>query len=326
MTCFCEDCRKASVGLMKGHLGIGGLDECIPKLRESAKASPWREYLDEFRFRTATKLFGEIAEAIRAENPKCHLRLNDVYSYRRKDPLKAGIKLKEICRHLGSLVNQDHQEQMGDPKEDFGARRDWLTANRGHLGADKPLICGIAPRMNAIPGKVIEGIKVAVTHPARINGLALKHYDGASFGLMRAFRQGMIEGGVQGLEPILGKEVEEMTLEGYNRFAKEIAEDWGVETKGTGRASYTFDLDSGTYEVRITYYDEADGRSPVRLLVAGKEAASFTMDEDCGCWRSRRFKNIKVNQGDEITLVGKADGGEQARLDFIEFIPQRKLR
>ncbi|MFC1763894.1 hypothetical protein ACFL6U_17690 [Planctomycetota bacterium] len=44
------------------------------------------------------------------------------------------------------------------------------------------------------------------------------------------------------------------------------------------------------------------------------------MDEDCNCWRWRRFDNIRINQGDRITLIGHADREEQARLDYIEFI------
>ena len=38
-------------------------------------------------------------------------------------------------------------------------------------------------------------------------------------------------------------------------------------------------------------------------------------------WRWRLFENIQVNRGDEVKLVGQADRKEQARLDYIEFIP-----
>ena len=44
------------------------------------------------------------------------------------------------------------------------------------------------------------------------------------------------------------------------------------------------------------------------------------MDEDAVCWRWRRLDGISVSQGDTITLVGKADAKEQARLDFLELI------
>jgi hypothetical protein len=56
------------------------------------------------------------------------------------------------------------------------------------------------------------------------------------------------------------------------------------------------------------------------LSIAGDEKASFKMDEDCNCWRWRRFDNIAVNTGDRVTLTGKADQDDLARLDYVEFI------
>ena len=130
----------------------------------------------------------------------------------------------------------------------------------------------------------------------------------------------MIEAGVQGLVPTIGTEVEKMKLEGYERFKEEIAEEWGVQTTGTGRASYTFDQPSGVYDIRITYFDAKEGQSRVKLLIAGTERASFKLDEDCDCWRWRWFKDIRVNKGDTVTLVGEAHRTDQARLDYIEFV------
>ena len=175
--------------------------------------------------------------------------------------------------------------------------------------------------MNATPELVKAGIKVALEHPAKVNGVALKHYDGGSFSLMRAFKQGMIEAGVQGLPPAIGKEVEEMQLEGFVPFDKEFVEEWGVETRGTGSASYTFPAATGIYDVRITYFDEKDGQSQISLRIADDEKATFHLNEDADCWRWRRFDGIQVRQGDTIKLVGKAHQRERARLDYIEFIP-----
>ena len=101
-----------------------------------------------------------------------------------------------------------------------------------------------------------------------------------------------------------------------------MVEEWGVETKGIGTATYRFDKPSGLYDIRMTYFDEKEGQSKVTLLIAGQEKASFLMDEDVACWRWHLFKNIQVNEGDKITLKGQADQNEQARLDFIEFIPR----
>ena len=132
----------------------------------------------------------------------------------------------------------------------------------------------------------------------------------------------MIEAGVQGLEPILGKEVEAMELEGYAQFDEELAEEWGIETTGTGSAFHWFNFRSGVYDVRITYFDDPVGQSEVKLVIAGTEKASFKMDEDCDCWRWRRFRNIEINKGDQVTLVVQADQEDLARLDFLEYIPK----
>ena len=112
-----------------------------------------------------------------------------------------------------------------------------------------------------------------------------------------------------------------MELDNYAPFTEELVEEWGVETKGIGKATYTFNEPSGTYDIRITYFDEEDGKSHITLLIAGKERAAFKLDEDTDCWRWRLFKHIQVNKGDKITLKGQADQNEQARLDFIEFLP-----
>ncbi len=317
-TCFCRHC--IAVAKESGF----DLEAAIPILKKDKNAEPQRSEWLQFRWDTSTKLYKEIAEKIKQENPKCHLRLNDVLLWGGNDAIDCGLDIRAVAPYLGSIVNQDHTEQLGKNNETFALRKKWLAVNRDFLGFDKPLVCGIAPRMAASPELVREGIKVALEHPAKIDGIALKHYDGASFSLLRAFKQGMIDAGVQGLTPTLGKEVEEMKLENYANFSEELVEEWGVETKGIGKATYTFDNPSGQYDVRITYFDEEEGSSKVTLLINGKERASFSMDENVDCWRWRRFQNIKVNKGDIITLIGKADESEQARLDFIEFIPYER--
>lgn len=60
------------------------LKAAIPILRKNMKAQPQRKQWQEFRFRTSTKVFKQIADVIKKETPKCHLRLNDVYSWGRE--------------------------------------------------------------------------------------------------------------------------------------------------------------------------------------------------------------------------------------------------
>jgi hypothetical protein len=314
-TCFCKYC------VAEARAAGFDLAAAVPELKKNKNAQPERDQWLAFRCNSSTKLYRLLSEKIKTENPKCRLRLNDVFPWGGGEAIDYGMDLRALAPWLGSVVNQDHQEQLGRQDETFGKRKRWLAVNRKLLGPEKPLLCGIAPRMRATPELVRAGIKVALEHSANVNGLAMKHYDGASFSLMRAFKQGMLEAGVQGLPPTIGKEVEEMELNNYARFEEEFVEEWGVETRGTGTAACRFDQPSGVYDIRITYFDEKDGQSRVTLFVAGVETATFTLDEDVDCWRWRRFENIKINRSDEIKLAGQADPNERARLDFIEFIP-----
>jgi hypothetical protein len=313
-TCFCRYC------IAEAKKTGFDLEAAIPVLKKNKNAQPQRDKWLAFRRDSTTRLYRLISEKIQKENPKCHLRLNDVFVWSGQDAMSFGLDVKAVSPYLGSLVNQDHQEQRGRTNETFDLRKRWLQMNRSFIGPNKPLICGIATRMKATPELIRIGIRVALEHPAKVNGLAMKHYDGASFSLMRAFKQGMIEAGVQGLTPTVGQEVEQMRLDNYAPFEEELVEEWGVQTKGTGRATYTFNEPSGLYDIRITYFDEQDGQSQVKLLVTGQEKGAFKMDEDTDCWRWCRFEHIYVNKGDEITLIGKADRKERARLDYIEFI------
>lgn len=313
-TCFCRHCIQAAK-----QSGFD-LKAAIPVLQADKNAQPEREKWLTFRRHSVTETYRLIAEQIRQENPRCHLRYNDTLAFGQRDNRDFGVFLEDMAPHLGSLVNQDHQEQLGRENEDFRWRKRWLEINRRLIGEEMPLICGIAPRMKASPELVRKGIRAALEHPANVDGLALKHYDGASFSLLRAFKQGMVENGIQGLTPTIGKEIEEMELDNYSALQEELAEDFGVATDGVGRASYVFDGSTGVYDIRITYFDEDDGKGTVRLLIAGQERASFSLDEDTDCWRWRTFKNITVKQGDKIVLVGEANRGERVVLDFLEFI------
>jgi hypothetical protein len=317
-TCFCPHC------IAEAKKTGFDLEAAIPILKEDKNAQPERDKWTQFRIYSTTEFYRLIAEAIEEGNPDCHLRFNDVLGWGSGEAFDFGMDMKAVAPYLGSLVNQDHQEQRGQENETFEVRKKWLVRNRELIGPDKHYVSGIAARMAASPALVREGIKVALESPANINGLVLKHYDGASFSLMRAFKQGMIDAGVEGLIPCIGKEIEEMVLDNYSPFEEELVEEWGVETHGTGSATYKFDEPSDTYDIRITYFDQVDGQAEVKLFIAGEEKAVFKLDEDTDCWRWRRFDNISVKRGDEIKLVGRAHNDEKAKLDFIEFISQKQ--
>ena len=317
-TCFCPHC------ITEAKKTGFDLEAAIPILKEDKNAQPERDKWTQFRIYSTTEFYRQIAEAIEEGNPDCHLRFNDVLGWGSGEAFDFGMDMKAVAPYLGSLVNQDHQEQRGQENETFEVRKKWLVRNRELIGPDKHYVSGIAARMAASPALVREGIKVALESPANINGLVLKHYDGASFSLMRAFKQGMIDAGVEGLIPCIGKEIEEMVLDNYSPFEEELVEEWGVETHETGTATYMFDEPSDTYDIRITYFDQVDGQAEVKLFIAGEEKAVFKLDEDTDCWSWRRFDNIRIKRGDEIKLVGRAHKDEKAKLDFIEFISQKQ--
>ncbi|RMF86705.1 MAG: hypothetical protein D6741_21550 [Planctomycetota bacterium] len=316
-TCFCRYCEAEA-----RKMGFD-LRAAASVLKTDPDHQPEKDNWLRLRRHSTTEFYRLIAEEIERvkKNPRCHLRYNDTYPFRGWVLEDVGMYLDEVAPYLGSVVTQDHQEQKGDPDETFQRRKAWLAKDRRLIGPDKALVCGIGARMKATPELVKAGIRVALEHPAMVDGLALKHYDGASFGLMRAFKQGMIEAGVRGLPPILGKEVEFMHLDGFEPF-DDYVEEWGAATTDRGTARFRFQYPNGRYDVRITYFDETTGKSRVRMYVGDRRVVEFRLDEDVDCWRWRTFDDIAIRQGDEITLEAVADGGETVRLDFVEFLPR----
>ena len=94
------------------------------------------------------------------------------------------------------------------------------------------------------------------------------------------------------------------------------------EPRQQGIASFDFDLPSGTYDVRISYFDEEKGHSQVRLFADDDQVVDFKLDGDTDCWTWRRFEKIRLKQGDNIRLVVDAAEPETVRLDYVEFIEQ----
>jgi hypothetical protein len=205
-----------------------------------------------------------------------------------------------------------HTEQYGYEKSDRESRIQTMQ----YFLPEVPILPGIPVRILATPEIVKSSIKKSVDNG--VEGIALKHYDGASYSLLRAVRDGLSEAGVQGFNPIIGMEVEDMELSGY--LPDTFLIEKGVMSENTGTATSIFTNPSGNYDVVISYADEKDGQGTISLFVADKQRATFKLNEDVGVWRRKTFNNIKINNGDEIKIVGVANGSEAARVDYIEFI------
>jgi hypothetical protein len=113
-------------------------------------------------------------------------------------------------------------------------------------------------------------------------------------------------------------EAENMTLAGYSKDT--YKNEQCIKTSSKGTATSLFNYPTGVYNVIISYADEKNGQGALTLFVANKQKLTFRLVEDVDVWRRKTFSNIKIKNGDEIKIVGIANGSEAARVDYIEFV------
>ncbi|MEL6678882.1 MAG: DUF5060 domain-containing protein, partial [Pseudomonadota bacterium] len=91
-----------------------------------------------------------------------------------------------------------------------------------------------------------------------------------------------------------------------------------VATKfGTGKAAYTFGDTSGTYDIRVGFFDERDGAGSFTLRIDGQTVGTWGNNANTGSFREVSFDDVSLTKGQTIEVVGRAEGGEYARLDYI---------
>ena len=95
-----------------------------------------------------------------------------------------------------------------------------------------------------------------------------------------------------------------------------------VQTSSNGTATTQFNQPTGVYNLVISYVDEKEGQGSISVIVGGNQKATWKLDEDVDCWRRKTIPNVKIKNGEEIKIVGVANGSESARVDFIEYILQ----
>jgi alpha-glucuronidase len=129
-------------------------------------------------------------------------------------------------------------------------------------------------------------------------------------------------------------EAESMKLEGYT--VRNVTP-WETASGGKAvacpsakcTASLQYEGSPGWYTINVRYFDQIDGISRFRLLVAGQLIDEWTAADHLptrridGSSSARRIvPGIALRPGDEIRIEGMRDGNETAALDYIEILPR----
>jgi len=134
-------------------------------------------------------------------------------------------------------------------------------------------------------------------------------------------------------------EAEDMTLKGYavvNVTPWETASGGKaaecIHHKREGSVSFRYDGEPGWFDLIVQYFDENDGISRFTLFVAGQEMDTWLADDIFPSYRpdghtstARNIRGIALRPGDEIRIDAKADGGENAVIDYVEIHPAGTL-
>lgn len=135
-------------------------------------------------------------------------------------------------------------------------------------------------------------------------------------------------------------EAESMTLSGYQPYLVrpfEMASNFSavVTSSNTtaGTATTKLDYPSGTYDLAVNYYDLIGGRSNWTVSVNGNQVGAWVGNHEDTLGHTPStyldghsatritFKNVKIQKGDELKIVGMPDGIEPAPLDYVAILP-----
>lgn len=135
-------------------------------------------------------------------------------------------------------------------------------------------------------------------------------------------------------------EAEDMKLDGYEVYAVspfETASNYTAivtssnSTAGTAMATLPFE--SGTYNFAVNYFDMYGGKSHWQVYLNDQPVAEWRGDAEDYLGHTpsiyldghsairRTFRDVKVNKGDTLKVVGTPDGVEPAPLDYVSFLP-----
>jgi hypothetical protein len=183
--CFCEHCHRAA-----GEMGLD-LGQIRAALIADPKAEPALSNWKAFRIGTVNKFNATLHATAHALNADVDLRFN-VHS-----PLqyaRYGIEPGSLSHHVDSMRLTNYAEQEGSEPA-MAAKQVWLAGMREMVGPEFPLHDAVSMRLKARPDVIREGVRMAVTSGAA--GITASHYDCATFDLVRAIREGLVESGVK---------------------------------------------------------------------------------------------------------------------------------
>jgi hypothetical protein len=174
--CFCDSCMKAAQAR--------GID--LAKIRTVLLANPqspeelaqWQN----FRHTSMANYYKFLHEGVHRVRPTIELRFNDAF----RDWESWGFDLASLSKGCDSIRNSDYSEQKGYPSK-MDDKRAWLAKDRAAVGPDFPIIGAIAVRPKATPELIREGVRISLDNGAV--GVALGHYDGAEFPMLRAIKE-----------------------------------------------------------------------------------------------------------------------------------------
>ncbi len=123
-------------------------------------------------------------------------------------------------------------------------------------------------------------------------------------------------------------EAETMQLNGYRVEGRGDASGGaGIKlTSAVGYASTTFAGPDGRYDLNLTYIDESDGQGFIDVFVNGVFQHCISLNQDDGgngvdgqsSWTTVAIEDLALSAGDTVTLKGRGNCGEYARIDKIE--------
>lgn len=132
-------------------------------------------------------------------------------------------------------------------------------------------------------------------------------------------------------------EAENMTLAGYKLIGVTPWEDASggkavvcEPAAATCAAITKFAETAGTYTIDVRYFDQNNGVARFALSVDSKKVAEWQASDNLPTKAingtsstRRRISGVALKPGDTIQITGTPNGGDEAALDYIEFIPAR---